>query len=65
MSERSSCKLKFKIHQGIRSLPFSAELMRSQMNSTGEDGERELKKIIAVVQHFSTEQKAIIHLISV
>lgn len=53
MSEHSSCKLEFNIHQGILSLPFSAKLMRSLMNSTGEDRERELKKIIAIVQRFS------------
>lgn len=31
MCERSSCKLKFKIHQTTLSLPFRAKLMRSQL----------------------------------
>lgn len=58
MCERSSRKLKFKIHEAILSLPFSAKLMRSQLNATGG---KELK-IIAIVSHFSTGQTAVIHL---
>lgn len=58
MAEHSSCKLKFKILWGIQSLLFSAVLMRSQMNSTGEDREGELKTLIALTQA-STGQKAV------